>query len=98
LIKKIIICKSDIQYMKTCQAILLLIVFCFNIPGCGKSEVDKCVEAKISSRAYEMCLVTNDFLREQKSCNDEDLIAGKKHIKSLREGEYREDCLRAHGK
>ena len=64
--------------------------------SCGKSEVDKCVESKISSRAYEMCLKFNEFAKDaNKSCSADDNSEGINHIKSLREGEYREECLRA---
>lgn len=63
--------------------------------GC-KSEIDKCVESKISSRAYEICLKFNEFAKDtNKSCNADDNTEGLKHIRSLREGEYREECLRA---
>lgn len=72
---------------------LTLVLF---LVSCGKSEIDKCVESKISSRAYEICLKFNEFVKEtNKSCNADDNIEGVKHIRSLREGEYREECLRA---
>ena len=72
---------------------LTLVLF---LVSCGKSEIDKCVESKISSRAYEMCLRFNESAKDaNKSCNAENNSEGVKHIRSLREGEYREDCLRA---
>ena len=77
---------------------VFLILLLLTLVSCGKSEIDKCVESKISSRAYEICLKFNEFVKEtNKSCNAEDNIEGVKHIRSLREGEYREECLRAAG-
>jgi hypothetical protein len=73
-----------------------LLCILLTLIGCGKSEVDKCVESKISSRAYEMCLKFNESAKDaSKSCNAENNSEGVKHIRSLREGEYREECLRA---
>ena len=64
--------------------------------SCGKSEIDKCVESRISSRAYEICLKFNEYEKDSnKSCNPDDNAEGIKHIRSLREGEYRQECLRA---
>ena len=66
--------------------ILLLVLF-----GCGKSEVDKCVDAKLIQIVSEICIDSKDINISCKEYEEKNIQSARK----LHEGDVRDECLRA---
>lgn len=62
--------------------------------GCGKSEIDKCVDAKLISMLFKIC----ESGELKVKCEEVEKIAIRDNIKKAKEGEYREECLEAASK
>jgi hypothetical protein len=71
---------------------ILILFIALNLFGCGKSEIDKCVDAKIISYLFELCE------KGEVKCEESEKIDIKVRIQKVKEGEYREQCLKAAGK
>jgi hypothetical protein len=76
--------------MKTKLPIIFLFI---GLTGCQpKSEIDKCVEAKLTATVNQECIAQFQGInmKEEKCVKD-----GMRNYKIDLEGEYREQCLRA---
>jgi hypothetical protein len=62
---------------------ILILFISLTLFGCGKSEIDKCVEAKFKQKLQMDCPVTE--------CNKR----YEENVHNLFEADFREQCLRA---
>ena len=76
-----------------CGAIMkniLILFISLTLFGCGKSEIDKCVEAKLRWDAEKYC-----GFNKSECLNNDDKNRILSDIRISHEGDYRLECLRA---